>query len=830
LVLLVVLAAPLPASSDSITWDRWGVPHVIVAPEGSRLEQMRALGTAAGYATARDRMYQLEITRRAATGRLSELPFTRQLLSRDVIIRRDGLTDRERTAVVRRLPTPLRTWVVAFADGVNRYLDEIRTDPTGAPARLSFPGLSPSTIEPWRPEDTAALAEVTRAGEFGGNELRNAVTLLDLLARFPEAEARGIFDDGFWQEDPSAPTTIPRDEGQARPQHTTPYAPEQMQLLQRYEAAIRQVAAQVEEEQPLVGSSTPASIGLAVAGRRTASGAPILLGGAQVGLRLPNPFHEIGLHGAGFDAELFVSVNGLTMGRTARTAWTLTSSFTDTIDWYVEELHPTDPHRYRFRGRWRNMSCREEVFLVAEQAPLRREVCRTVHGPVAASFPADGVAFAQRRYTAGHELASTLATLALATATDVKRFLKQADRIQISTNLLYADADGTIAFATRGVAPRRSRRVDPRFPLPGNGSAEPAGMITGRRMPTLVNPDQGYLVQWDNKPIVGWQTGAQRELWGTVDRVRGLAAPLDASTGALTVDDVAAIMRTAATSDVFAARIVPSLRAAVDAVGSGSADGPRLAAAMSLVEAWRDAGAPLRADASGFIPHPGLTIYREWRTRAQRATFADELGTHRRDLFYFDRATLSNWDDSALVFTPDSLFVRAIEGPAAALPPSRDYFADVATGANPGRDQVLVAALRDTLDGLAMRYGTVQMTEWLWPRIEVRYFDDSGHDLYFGPTVVERADRNAFDFLLELTPESTGRAILAPGNSDFVPVGVLGERNVNDQLAMYDGFAYRAWPFRAWEEPHVEEFPRPTRATSSGSATETRPRTSGRDG
>src|SRR5262249_31526273 len=153
------------------------------------------------------------------------------------------------------------------------------------------------------------------------------------------------------------------------------------------------------------------------------------------------------------------------------------------------------------------------------------------------------------------------------------------------------------------------------------------------------NPDQGYLVQWDNKPIAGWPTGAQRELWGTVDRVRGLAAQVDADTRPLTVDDVAAIMRTAATSDVFAARIVPSLRAAVDAVGPASADGPRLAAATSLVEAWRDAGAPLRADASGLIPYPGLTIYREWRTRAQRAIFADELGPHRRDLFYFDRAT-----------------------------------------------------------------------------------------------------------------------------------------------------------------------------------------------
>ena len=73
--------------------------------------------------------------------------------------------------------------------------------------------------------------------------------------------------------------------------------------------------------------------------------------------------------------------------------------------------------------------------------------------------------------------------------------------------------------------------------------------------------------------------------------------------------------------------------------------------------------------------------------------------------------------------------------------------------------------------------------------------------------MVERANRNAFDFVIELLPEATGRTILAPGNSGFVPVGVLGHRNVNDQLALYDAFGYRPWPLRDWPEPTVvEEF------------------------
>ncbi len=572
----------------------------------------------------------------------------------------------------------------------------------------------------------------------------------------------------------------------------TPFAAPQMALLRKYETEIRAVAEQSEAEQSLIGVVTPASIGIVVDGTLTASGAPILLGGAQTGLRLPNPFHAIGLHGARYDAELFVSVNGATVGRTDRTAWTMTSSFTDTVDWYVEELDPGDAHRYRSDGRWRRMDCREEEFRVAAQSPLRREVCRTVHGAVAASFPDRGVAFAQRRYTAGRELASVVATLALATAPDFRHFRRQADRVEMSSNLLYADVDGTIAFFTRGVLPQRSPRMDPRLPLPGSGGAEPSRVVTGRALPTLAGPRQGYLVQWDSKPVSGWSSGAQRELWGTAERLQSLIDRIEADRVAghpITPDDVAGYMRSVATSDVFAGRITPYLRAAVDAVAPGAGDESRLRAAVDLIEAWLADGASLRADAGGTIPYPGLTIYREWRWRVHRAVFGDELGDHRRGLYYFTRATLTNWDDSSLIFTPDALLVRALEGPDAALPPSRDYFADVTTGMSPGRDAVLVAALREAIDALTADEGTFEMTAWLLPRITIRFFDDAGSDVYFGPTVVERANRNAFDFVLELTPEATGRAVLAPGNSGFVPIGVVGARNVNDQLPLYDAFA-----------------------------------------
>src|SRR5262245_55616097 len=87
------LAAPAPVAV-TIAWDRWGVPHVDVPDDAGPLPvRLRALGEGFGYATARDRLYQLEIARRSVTGRLSELPFARDELARDIASRREGFTD-----------------------------------------------------------------------------------------------------------------------------------------------------------------------------------------------------------------------------------------------------------------------------------------------------------------------------------------------------------------------------------------------------------------------------------------------------------------------------------------------------------------------------------------------------------------------------------------------------------------------------------------------------------------------------------------------------------------------------------------------------------------
>ena len=74
--LALAAGAPLHAATVDIVRDTWGVPHIFIPPTfGRKRPQLRALGFAQGYATAQDRMVQLEFFRRAGKGRLSEIGF-----------------------------------------------------------------------------------------------------------------------------------------------------------------------------------------------------------------------------------------------------------------------------------------------------------------------------------------------------------------------------------------------------------------------------------------------------------------------------------------------------------------------------------------------------------------------------------------------------------------------------------------------------------------------------------------------------------------------------------------------------------------------------------
>jgi penicillin amidase len=821
--ILLLLTAAVARADVTILRDAWGVPHVFTRGPDALVRGAYA----DGWAQAEDRLFEMDVLRRAATGRLAELLGPDYLLM-DEVARRDGFTAGERRTIFARLAARDRRAIEAFRDGVNAYLRTLGRDPARLP--FEFGGTSPA---PWDVTDTVAVAalEFLVFGASGGQEVLNADVLLDLLTRFPEADARGIFDDLHWIDEPAAPTTIA---GTVEdPDQIARFAPPQMDLLRAHAESIRAAAVALRREQGLMGglgSHGHASNAILVAPRLSASGAPLLLGGPQTGLNVPSLFWEIGLHGGGYDAEGVTGPvgPGVLIGRGRNFAMTITSGILDNVDTFIEQLDPHDPSRYLFRGRSRRFAQRTETIKVAGAADVVVDVRRTVHGPVFFFDAAGGVAFSRRAAFRGRELESAAAITNLGFVRNLADFRRLADRVSVSLNLHYADRAGNIAFFHRGVRPLRPRHTDPRLPLDGRGTMEWRGFVPPRRLPSTINPARGFITNWNNKPIGGWSAGEQRELWGVVDRVQPFADALEAARAAgrlLSLSDVENLTRRVATSDIFAARIVPFLESAVNALPVD----PALDAAVAYVRAWVDAGASLEAvpDPNGRIAAPGAAIYTEFRRAVQPAVFADELGTAFRPVYYPAVNAGTQEDDHGSLGSPDALLLRALLAagpvPGAAAPPgvlpvSRNYFDDVATGTPHGRDEVLVSALASAVATLTARFGTDDQSAWQLPALRESYRDVGAIGPAFGPVTMARENRGSFNLAVDLAPPVRGEIILPPGESGTFTAADLGREppHVRDQLGPYEAFSYRRQAFTERElEPPVRSeripFERPAR-------------------
>ena len=825
--LLAATAGVQASDTVTILRDRWGVPHIFTAGRdaGDRAAY------ANGYAQAEDRLFEMDVLRRAGTGRLAEMLGSGYLLM-DEVVRRDGFTPAERGHFFRRLAARDRRALEAYRDGVNAFIAQVTAEPRRLP--VEFGGTAPA---PWTTDDSVAVAilELLVEGANGGQEVIEADLLLDLLDRFPEPEARGIFDDLHWIDEGAAPTTIATSDApplRANRDRIARYAPAQLDLVRRYAAAIRHAAASLRQEHDLMGglgAHPPFPLGLrrhasnaiVVSPGFSSTGHPILLGGPQTGLDAPSFFWEVGFHDGSYEAEGVIAPAGpgVLIGRGRHFGMTLTSGIDDAVDTYVELLDPADPGRYRFRGRWRHFRRRSETFVVSGGSSVTLEVLRSVHGPVFFVDRDAGVAFSRRAAFRGHELESAAAVLNLGRVRNLADFRRLADRMAMSFNFHYADDAGNIAYFHRGALPRRPPATDPRLPLDGRGTMEWRGIDPPRKLPAVVNPQRGFIANWNNKPVPGWSAGEQRELWGVADRVQGLSDALEAAhaRGAtLSVDDVKGLMRHAALSDVFAVRIVPFLEDAVATTVSAPADAP-LREAVVRVRSWVDAGASLAAvpDGHGVVPDPGAAIYTAFRAAAQSAIFDDELGDAAHTMYFPDVLVGDQEDDHGSFGTADALFLRvllsagAVAGaaaPAGTLPVSRDYFMDVRTGTAHTRAEVLTDALRSALDSLATRFGTTDQSAWQLPALRESYRDLGLISGVFGPTEMQRENRGSFNLVVDLGAPVRGEIILPPGESGSFTADDIGHepRHLRDQLPVYEAFDYRRQPFTADElEPPV---------------------------
>ncbi len=439
-----------------------------------------------GWAAAEDRIWQMELDRRRALGRLAEAVGPAGAAA-DALHRRLGLAEHARRSHD-ALGEEARAALAAYAEGVSAWVAHaVSDDGPGLPAELDALGVVP---EPWEPWHSIALYEVRHLamGTFEAKVWRSGL----VASLGAEAVAR------LWPElddavvDPTGPDPVPV-----------------------AGAPVAELAAVAADLARVGGTGDQASNNLAIAPGRTATGRPLLAGDPHRAVDLPNVYwqNHVTCDGTGDGREL--DVVGLSFpgvpcwphfGHNAQVAWCITHGMADDQDVLVVDLRRTaDGVEARGPDGWAPARRRTEHVPVAGAPGVEVEVLDTDVGPVVTDAPA-GTARAGAtwtglalRWTATQDLDTTVdALLPMARARDLDELdVALVPWVVPVNNLLAADVHGAVGYRMRGRLAVRGEGHDR-----SGWTAVPAddpdrawsGWVADADLPRWRSPGRGFLV------------------------------------------------------------------------------------------------------------------------------------------------------------------------------------------------------------------------------------------------------------------------------------------------------------------------------------------------
>ena len=135
---------------------------------------------------------------------------------------------------------------------------------------------------------------------------------------------------------------------------------------------------------------------------------------------------------------------------------------------------------------------------------------RSVHGMVLAHDPARGIAWARARAWEGAAVQDLMAWVWLATDQTLETAEARIADKTTNINMYTMDKTGRLGYVHSGRYPERAPGHDPRLPAPGDGSMDWRGMRPYADNPKIRDPEQGYIVNWNNRPAADWVSS---DLW-----------------------------------------------------------------------------------------------------------------------------------------------------------------------------------------------------------------------------------------------------------------------------------------------------------------------------
>ncbi len=452
-----------------VQFDLRGVPHIFA-------NSLKDAYFVQGFVTARDRLFQLDLTARSAAGRLSEV-MGKQTLALDRYHRQMGMTYAAERALAKVVESGFNyELLLAYTAGINYYIADL--SPKDYPLEFKLLNYAP---EFWTPLKTALVYKamaLTLCAREQDIESSNALAAL----------GKSTFDFLFPDTMPADAPVIPA----ASPWNFNPIRlppPDSTAASSRY----GQLPFKPDEPSPaFIGSNN-----WALTGQKTASGHPILCNDPHLQLTLPAIWYEVQLYCplAKVYGVSLPGIPGIAIGFNKNIAWGLTNVAHDVVDYYTIDWVSDKKRQYLLDGHPKDVAFRIEKTLVKNAEAVIDTIRYTHWGPVMnKEFPSAGkdVAMQWLAHESGpNEFALFKDLNAANNYVDYVRAVSQL--YTPAQNIVFASKSGDIALTVQG-----------RFPLKEadqgkfvrNGSKRASnwkGFVPIAHNPHIKNPTSGFV-------------------------------------------------------------------------------------------------------------------------------------------------------------------------------------------------------------------------------------------------------------------------------------------------------------------------------------------------
>ncbi|MBY0505405.1 MAG: penicillin acylase family protein [Bryobacteraceae bacterium] len=418
-----------------IARDNLGVPHIRAAS----LEDAAYLQ---GYAMAQDRLWQMDMARRQASGEVAEV-VGRAGLESDLEARRWRL---RHIAAAQAAVVPQEEYAVlaAYARGVNAFIGTHRTT---LPVEFSLLKYDP---RPWSITDSLVI----------GMQMAKSLSASD------ESELH------------------------------------KADMLQVGDADKVNALFPVRSG----GESQLGSNAWVVSGKWTKSGRPLLASDPHLAFTFPATWYQVHLEAPGLNVVgvTLPGIPMVIIGHNDRIAWGVTNLHFDVMDFYVERMNFANG-QYEFDGKVEQARLEKEVVAVKDGQPVVLEQWITRHGPVrvrqALVQGKPEVQALALRWTHADPANFSFIFTDLNRAKDWPTFRAALARYPgAAQNFVYADVDGHIGYQATGRLPLRKRFAGD-VPMDGRGPQEWEGFIPFDALPSSFDPPSGMLVTANQNPF-----------------------------------------------------------------------------------------------------------------------------------------------------------------------------------------------------------------------------------------------------------------------------------------------------------------------------------------